>query len=111
MAEIVFGMAAPHSGILGQPPEEWSEDGLRDRAKDELLSRNRTWTFPELATEREGETLLTIEECNAISPKRCIAALEEMRCYRTEAGTGGAWRLWIGLSVQQWRKKSAGVDL
>jgi len=81
MAEIVFGMAVPHSGMLGQPPEKWPEDGLRDRAKDELWYRNRTWTFPELAAERAGENfeaLLTIEERTARS-QRCTAALNEMR--------------------------------
>jgi len=47
MTEIVFGMTVPHSGMLGQPSEKWPEDGLRDRAKDKLWYRNRTWTFPE----------------------------------------------------------------
>jgi Catalytic LigB subunit of aromatic ring-opening dioxygenase len=81
MAEIVFGMAVPHSGMLGRPPEGWPEDGLRDRQKDELWYRNRTWTFPELAHERRGENfeaLLTIEERTARS-QRCTRALAEMR--------------------------------
>jgi 3-O-methylgallate 3,4-dioxygenase len=81
MAELVFGMAVPHSGMLGRPPEGWPEDGRRDRQKDELWYRNRTWTFPELANERRGENfeaLLTIEERTARS-QRCTRAIAEMR--------------------------------
>lgn len=81
MAEIVFGMAVPQSGMLGQPPEKWPEDGLRDRAKDELWYRNRIWAFSELAQHRQGknfEALLTIEERTGRS-KRCAAAVNEMR--------------------------------
>lgn len=81
MAEIVFGMAVPHSGMLGRPPEGWPEDGLRDRKKDELWYRNRTWTFPQLVEERRAEkfeSLLTIEERTARA-KRCSQALVKMR--------------------------------
>ena len=81
MADIVFGMAVPHSGMLGQPPKDWPEDGVRDRAKGKLWYRNRTGTFSELANHRQGENFeahLTIEEQTARS-KPCAAALNEMR--------------------------------
>ena len=48
MAKIVFGMAVPHSGMLGQAPEDWLINGERDRNNPELWFRNRTWTYPEL---------------------------------------------------------------
>jgi 3-O-methylgallate 3,4-dioxygenase len=81
MAEIVFGMAVPHSGMLGKPGETWLEDGERDRAKPELWYRNRTWTYPELEAERKSENfaaLLTLEERKARSA-RCVAAIAGMR--------------------------------
>jgi hypothetical protein len=81
MAQIVFGMAAPHSGMQGQPPEEWPANGKRDRANPELWYRNRTWTYPELEAERRGEgieALLTLDELAARS-RRCLAAIAEMR--------------------------------
>ena len=81
MAEIVFGMAVPHSGMLGKPGETWLEDGERDRAKPELWYRNRTWTYPELEAERRSENfaaLLTLEERKARS-ERCTAAIATMR--------------------------------
>lgn len=81
MAEIVFGMAVPHSGMLGKPGETWLEDGERDRAKPELWFRNRTWTYPELEEHRKGENfaaLLTLEERKARSA-RCTAAIAAMR--------------------------------
>jgi 3-O-methylgallate 3,4-dioxygenase len=67
--------------MLGQPPKEWPEDGLRDRAKDELWYRNRAGTFSELANHRLGENFeahLTIEEHTARSMP-CAAALNKMR--------------------------------
>lgn len=81
MAEIVFGMAVPHSGMLGKPPETWLEDGERDRKNPELWYRNRTWKYPELEAERAKEgfsEFLTLEE-----RKRrfglCQVALGKMR--------------------------------
>ena len=88
MAEIVFGMAVPHSGMLGKPGSTWLEDGERDRAKPELWYRNRTWTFPELAAHRKDEgfeALLTLEEREARSA-RCTAALAQMRRAYQESG-------------------------
>ena len=35
MAKIVFGMAVPHSGMLGQKPEDWLTNGERDRRGEE----------------------------------------------------------------------------
>lgn len=81
MAEIVFGMCVPHSGMLGQAPEDWLTNGERDRNNPKLWYRNRTWTYPELEAERKDEgfeALLTIEERTARS-KRCTAALAEMK--------------------------------
>ena len=81
MAEIVFGMAVPHSGMLGKPGETWLEDGERDRAKPQLWFRNRTWTYPELEAHRKSENfaaLLTLEERQARSA-RCTAAIAAMR--------------------------------
>lgn len=87
MAQIVFGMAVPHSGMLGRPPEGWPEDGLRDRQKDELWYRNRTWTFPELAKERSSENFeapLSLEQ-RTVRAQRCALALAEMRKAYEEA--------------------------
>ena len=81
MAQIVFGMAVPHSGMLGQAPEDWLTNGERDRNNPVLWYRNRTWTYPELEAERrdEGyEALLTIEE-RTHTAKRCPATLDDMR--------------------------------
>ena len=81
MAEIVFGMAVPHSGMLGKPGETWLEDGERDRKNPALWYRNRTWTYPELEHERRNENfaaLLTVEERRARS-ERCTRALATMR--------------------------------
>lgn len=81
MAEIVFGMAVPHSGMLGKPPETWLEDGERDRKNPELWYKNRTWKFPELAEERSTEgfpAFLTLEERLARG-QRCAEALTKMR--------------------------------
>src|SRR5258706_3931912 len=79
MAEIVFGMAVPHSGMLGQAPEDWLNNAPRDMNNPELWYRNRTWTYPELEAERGTafEKYLTIEERTARS-KKCRAALDEM---------------------------------
>ena len=81
MAKIVFGMAAPHSGMQGQKPEEWLSNGERDRKNPELWYRNRTWKYPELEAARSGEgieALLTLEE-RTVRSARCLAALAKMR--------------------------------
>lgn len=88
MAEIVFGMAVPHSGMLGKPGETWLEDGERDRAKPTLWFRNRTWTYPELEEHRKTENfaaLLTLEERQARSA-RCTAAIAAMRRAYEDSG-------------------------
>jgi 3-O-methylgallate 3,4-dioxygenase len=81
MAEVVFGMAVPHSGMLGRPAESWLEDGDRDRNNPALWYRNRTWTYPELEHERRGENfaaLLTLDERRTRS-ERCTRAIATMR--------------------------------
>jgi 3-O-methylgallate 3,4-dioxygenase len=81
MAQIVFGMAIPHSGMQGKPGDNWLEDGGRDRNNPELWYRNRTWTYPELEAERIGEgfaAYLTLEERRTRSA-RCLAAIAELR--------------------------------
>lgn len=81
MAQIVFGMAVPHSGMQGEPPELWLSNGKRDRANPELWYRNRTWTYPELEAERRGDGIeeqLTLDELTVRS-RRCLAAIAEMR--------------------------------
>ncbi len=79
MAKIVFGMAVPHSGMLGQAPEDWLTNGERDRRNPELWFRNRTWTYPELEAHREAafEPLLTLDERRS-RHARCNAALDRM---------------------------------
>ena len=68
MAQIVLGMAVPHSGMLGRAPEGWPEDGDRDRRKGQertLWFRNQCWTFEELKAHRANEhleTQMTLEE-------------------------------------------------
>ncbi|WP_077038262.1 protocatechuate 3,4-dioxygenase [Pelomonas sp. KK5] len=79
MAKIVFGMAVPHSGMLGQKPEDWLNNAQRDFDNPELWFRNRTWTYPELEAHRGKafEKYLTIEERTARAA-RCRSALDEM---------------------------------
>jgi hypothetical protein len=79
MAKIVFGMAVPHSGMLGQKPEDWLKNGDRDRNNPALWFRNRTWTYPELEAHRGAafERFLTLEERRARAT-RCRSALDEM---------------------------------
>jgi len=79
VARIVFGMAVPHSGMLGQAPEDWLTNGARDRANPALWFRGRPWTYPELEAERgtSFEAGLTLDECTARAG-RCRAALDEM---------------------------------
>jgi len=81
MAQIVFGMAIPHSGILGKAPETWVEDGERDRNNPTLWYRNRTWTYPELEYERrnDGFERLTVVEERRERSARCTQAIAEMR--------------------------------
>lgn len=79
MAKIVFGMAVPHSGMLGQKPEDWLNNAERDFKNPQLWFRNQTWTYPELEAHRGKvfEKFLTIEERTARAA-RCRAALGEM---------------------------------
>src|ERR1700749_3058992 len=79
MAKIVFGMDVPHSGMLGQAPEDWLKNGERDRNNPELWYRNRTWTYPELEAHRGAafEPFLTLEERTARAA-RCRTALDSM---------------------------------
>jgi hypothetical protein len=79
MAEIVFGMAVPHSGMLGQKPEDWLTNGERDRNNPELWYRNKIWQYPELEKERGAafEPFLTLEERTERAAK-CRVALDEM---------------------------------
>lgn len=79
MAEIVFGMCVPHSGMLGQPPEEWLNNGVRDQANHQLWYHNRTWTYSELEVEREAAfaPFLTLEE-RTERARKCQSALDEM---------------------------------
>jgi Catalytic LigB subunit of aromatic ring-opening dioxygenase len=85
MARIVLGMAVPHSGMLRRAPENWLEDGERDRKNTALWYRNRSWTFPELAAERKNDgfqALLALAERQQRS-QRCARALETLsRIYR-----------------------------
>ena len=79
MAKIVFGMAVPHSGMLGQAPEDWLTNGERDRKNPELWYQGRTWTYPELEAERGAAfaPFLTLEERTARAA-RCRAAIGKM---------------------------------
>jgi 3-O-methylgallate 3,4-dioxygenase len=67
--------------MLGRTPEDLLKDGERDRKKDELWFRNRSWTFADLAAHRahEGfEKYYTLEERTA-RLGRCSRALETLR--------------------------------
>jgi Catalytic LigB subunit of aromatic ring-opening dioxygenase len=80
MAKIVLGMAVPHSGMLGQKPEDWLTNGERDRNNPELWFQGRTWTYPELEAERGAafEKYLTLDE-RTTRANRNAAALAKMR--------------------------------
>lgn len=81
MAQIVLGMAVPHSGMLGRTPEDLLLDGERDRKKTDLWFRNRTWTFAELAAHRAHNNFAqyyTLEE-RTTRLQRCRKALDTLR--------------------------------
>lgn len=81
MARVVLGMAVPHSGMLGKPPEDWLEDGKRDHHNEMLWFRNRHWAYADLVEARKDDGLaacLTLEERRARAG-RCIAALDVLR--------------------------------
>lgn len=79
MAKIVFGMAVPHSGMLGQKPEDWLTNATRDINNPELWFQGKTWTYPELEAHRGKafEKYLTIEE-RTERQQKCRAALDTM---------------------------------
>jgi hypothetical protein len=82
MAEIVFGMAVPHSGILGKDPDTWPEDRERDMSdKREMWYKLRPWKFKELAEERKngGFDKLSSPEERRKRYDRCQVALEKCR--------------------------------
>ncbi|MDE1150881.1 MAG: hypothetical protein PW843_30390 [Azospirillaceae bacterium] len=84
MAKIVFGMAVPHSGMLGQAPEDWLNNGERDRNNPKLWYRQRTWTYPELEAERgpnNFEPLLSLAERQARAARNSAALAEMRRAY------------------------------
>lgn len=81
MAQIVFGMAIPHSAMLGKPGETWLDDGQRDRANPALIYRNREWTFRDLVAERSAshfEEQLS-DDVLVERKARCDAAIAQMR--------------------------------
>ena len=87
MARIALAIAAPHSGMLGKPPETWLEDGLRDRRNPALWFRNEVWTYERLEAARRAEGLerfLTIEERRA-RHAACRRAIERLREAYAEA--------------------------
>lgn len=82
MAEIVFGMAVPHSGILGKDPDTWPEDRERDMSdKREMWYRLRPWKFKELAHERRNEPFAELTKPDERRKRydRCQVALEKCR--------------------------------
>jgi hypothetical protein len=81
MAEIVFGMAIAHSGMLGKPGATWLDDGERDRRNPQLIYQNQRWDYADLAEHRKAEGFeryLTLEEREA-RYKQCRAAIHAMR--------------------------------
>jgi hypothetical protein len=87
MARIVLGMAVPHSGLLGKPPETWLEDGERDRKNNALWYHNKTWRYEDLEQERRADNiraLITVEERRTRS-ERCRDALDTMRSIYRES--------------------------
>ncbi len=87
MAQIVLGMAAPHSGMLGKPGETWLEDGERDRKNPMLWYRKKHWSFADLVAERRHEGLakyLTLEE-RVARHAACRRAIEKLQTVYAEA--------------------------
>lgn len=81
MADIVFGMAIAHSGMLGKPGSTWLEDGERDKRNPQLIYHNQRWDYADLEAHRAHENFaqyLTLEEREA-RYKRCRAAIHTMR--------------------------------
>jgi len=86
VAKIVLGMAVPHSGMLGQKPEDWLSNGERDRKNPALWYRGREWTYPELEAERGAAfaAYLSLEERQQRAA-RCRKALDAMAQVYAEA--------------------------
>ena len=81
MARVMLGMAVPHSGMLGKPPEVWLEDGLRDHENKMLWFRNKHWKYEDLVEARKDhgiKAFLTLEE-RLSRHARTAKALEELR--------------------------------
>jgi len=81
MAQVVLGMAVPHSGMLGKAPEDWLEDGKRDHHNQMLWYRNKHWAYQDLVEARKNDGLaafLTLEERRARA-QRCTSALDVLR--------------------------------
>jgi hypothetical protein len=83
MAEIVLGMALPHSPILKTDPEQWIKDGDRDRTfVREMWYQKRQWgSFAELAKARAHENFDALSTLAERTERhgRCQFALERMR--------------------------------
>ena len=87
MANIVLGIAAPHSGMLGKPADTWLEDGQRDRKNPTLWYRNKTWSYQQLEAERRAAgfaRFLTLEE-RIRRHDACRKAIERLRDVYAEA--------------------------
>ena len=81
MAQIVLGMAVPHSGMLGKAPEVWLEDGLRDHRNQMLWFRNKHWMYEDLVEARKDhgiKAFLTLDERRSRAA-RTAKALDELR--------------------------------
>src|SRR5258708_3475652 len=81
MANIVLGIAAPHSGMLGKPAETWMKDGERDRKNPTLWYRNKTWSYQQLEAERRSEAFerfLALEE-RISRHAACRKAIDRLR--------------------------------
>jgi hypothetical protein len=81
VAEIVFGMAIPHSGMLGKPGSTWLDDGERDKRNPHLIYQNERWDYADLVEHRKAENFaqyLTLEEREA-RYKQCRVAIHAMR--------------------------------
>src|ERR1700722_17362985 len=83
MARVVLGMAVPHSGMLGKPPEIWLQDGLRDHKNQMLWFRNKHWNYEDLKEARTNDGIQvflpdTEPPARAQRPAKALAFLRQV---------------------------------
>src|SRR5687768_1229651 len=82
MAKIILGMGTSHAPQLQLPPEEWHRRAMADHKNPELWYRGKSYTFPELVEERDGDRAHFEKDLNTETYERkfnaCQAAIKHL---------------------------------